>query len=69
MISLRARRGIDLTHRSISCEVTDHHPIVKRPDEVVNLVTLDLAPLTHGSALAGVWHGDAGLDQYQGRHE
>lgn len=61
MISLWAKRRIDSTRRSISHEVTDHHPIVKRPDEVIDLVTLDLAPLTPGSGLAGVWRRDAAL--------
>ncbi|CAB1458278.1 unnamed protein product [Pleuronectes platessa] len=51
VISPRARRRIDLTHRSISREVTDPHPIVKRPDEVANLVPLDLARLTSGGSV------------------
>lgn len=38
MISLWARRNIDLTYRSISSEPTDHHPMVKRPDEVINIL-------------------------------
>lgn len=44
LISLRARRGIDLTYCSISSGGSDRHPMVKQPDEVVNLVTLDLDP-------------------------
>lgn len=55
MISLWARRSIILTHRSISREVTLRHPVVKRPDEVIDFVTLDLAPLTPGSGPVGVW--------------
>lgn len=49
LISLWARRGIDLTYCSISSGGTDRHPMVKQPDEVVNLVTLDLALLTRRS--------------------
>lgn len=67
MISLQARRSIDLTYRSISCEVTDHHPIVKRPDEVIDLFTLDLAPLTSGSDPVRVGHRDAELINQQGQ--
>lgn len=52
MISLQARHRIDLTHQSISCEITDHHSIVKGLDEVTNPVTLDLAPTTSWSGLA-----------------
>lgn len=44
LISLRARRSIDLTYCSISSRGTDRHPTVKKPDGVVNLVTLDLPP-------------------------
>ena len=61
MISLRARFRIDLTHWSIGHEVTDHHPIVKRPDEVIDLVSLDLDLLTSGSGPAGVCRRDASL--------
>lgn len=61
MISPGARRSIDLTHGSVSHEVTDHYPIVKRPDEVINLVTLDLVLLTYVSGPAGVWYGVACL--------
>lgn len=68
MISLRARCSIDLTYWSISCEVADHHPIVKRPDEVTDLATLDLAPLISGSGPVGVWRRDAGLINQQGQH-
>lgn len=65
MISLWARRDIDLTYRSISSKPTDHHPMVKRPDEVINL----LHPWPNSSDLqVGVWHGDAGLNQYRGRY-
>lgn len=63
MISLRARRSIDLTQRSISHEVTDRHPIAKRPDEVIDLVTLDLALLTPVSGPVRVWRADAELNQ------
>lgn len=61
MISLRVRHGIDLTRRSIRAEVTDHHPIVKQPDEVINLITLDPGPPIHGSAPA-LWSGMGTLD-------
>ncbi|KAI4832386.1 hypothetical protein KUCAC02_015355 [Chaenocephalus aceratus] len=59
VISLRARHSIDFTHRSISREVTDHHPIAKRPYEVINLATLDLVAVILGSGPAGVWRRDA----------
>ncbi|KAK1885688.1 Undecaprenyl-diphosphatase, partial [Dissostichus eleginoides] len=59
VISLRARHSIDFTHRSISREVTDHHPIAKRPYEVINLATLDLVAVIPGSGRAGVWRRDA----------
>lgn len=44
VISLRARRSIDLTYCSVSSRGTGRHPTVKKPDGVVNLVTLDLPP-------------------------
>ncbi|TNN71009.1 hypothetical protein EYF80_018825 [Liparis tanakae] len=64
VISPRARHSIDLTRRSLSREVTDHHPMAERPGEVIDCVTLDPAPsdpLTPGSGPAGVWRRDAGL--------
>lgn len=69
VISPRTRRCIDLTRRSISHEVTDHHPITERSREAADLVTLDFAPLTSEVWFTGrrVWRRDAGLDQYQRR--
>lgn len=38
---LKARHRIDLTHRFVSCEVTDHLSIVKGHDDVGRLDALD----------------------------